>query len=270
MKIANYKYVLGSSAWFIGGYSDPVTNTQMRLAFSEKYKSPLDWREVKFFTSFMVLEFQFEKEDPKPGMMVPDYTAYAEWVAGLMTVLYGKLVYPLGFTESDGSYRMPVFDSKNIRKKNAPFYSSEVRADNPIELNLVNLEQIESLHSFDPLLHNMFMFYLDALYFYETKPVIAYLNLISIGEMLTANMTFTDAELYSESKIQFFKEVSDISPALKKEINEIKYQLLQVKKKILSRSSKARFTRYLPKRNERADIWIAQPRQSRNCFKSCL
>lgn len=130
-----------------------------------------------------------------------------EYICICLSVLFGKRFDYHGVLENFGNFHIPNFNNiEPIFNYKYYFNNHEVRKDLQIELELSNISKIGMLFedgnekSQNAL--NIFIaagrFYLSALRIFETEPEIAYLNLITCGEILSNFHKYSDEELMNE------------------------------------------------------------------------
>lgn len=123
----------------------------------------------------------------------PDYSSHLAAVAACMSVLFGKKFDVHGLTEDQGTFRTPdVSAFASICDPNLRFNSHEPRRAYPVKLDLSEFHSIRRLLLLDGDTHREAMvlvtaarFYMQALQTAERDPEVAYLHLITAGEVLT-------------------------------------------------------------------------------------
>jgi hypothetical protein len=120
-----------------------------------------------------------------------------------------------------------------------PQNSHAPRRDINVPLNLVEISRIEPLlrpgqdERFLTFLQTAGRFYLQALQNFEERPDVAYLNLITAGEVLSNYYSYDKDDLLDEDARGILRRISEASqdgPALAK---QIKSRLFQVKRRFL-------------------------------------
>lgn len=131
------------------------------------------------------------------GVVVPDYSPGGEAVAACMSVLFGKRFDMHGLIESTGLYRVPDFTTyASFCDRNLPFNSHRERGSFPVPLNLGEFRRIESMVLDDTdaprrsRLNAACKFYTQALRQAERNAEVAYLHLITAGEILSGRGLF--------------------------------------------------------------------------------
>lgn len=137
-------------------------------------------------------------------------------------------------------FRLPDYSLfQSLVQPRLPQNSHAPRRDIAVPLNLVEIGRIEPLlrpgqdPRFMTFLQTAGRFYLQALQNFEERPDVAYLNLITAGEVLSNYYSYDKDELLDEQVkdiIRQIAEASDNGPELAK---QIKGRLFQVKRRFL-------------------------------------
>lgn len=146
------------------------------------------------------------KTDPKEqeGAVIPSYDHVGDTVCALAAVLYGKRFDNHGPFESSGYYRLPNLDALNRPvDPTLPFNSHRPRVDLCIPLRIDELARLGPIlfPSAVPIqqrriLTNASKFYLQALQSSEHDIEVAYLHLITAGEILSSTCDASSEHLY--------------------------------------------------------------------------
>lgn len=167
-----------------------------------------------------VLAFRTEPTPKTPGVAVPDYSPMGEVICSYLAVLFGKRFDSHGLIEGSGLFHLPNLSAfGQLSNHMLPHNSHAPRVDFPVPMNLVELSRIERLFdgSADPKFLRTFRgsakFYLRALQTAEDDPEVAYLHLITAGEILS-NFRARDSEDLLDADIRqalqkIASEVSD-------------------------------------------------------------
>jgi hypothetical protein len=155
-----------------------------------------------------VCAFRTPAEEPAAGTVEPDYTVYGELICICLAVLFGKRFDNHGQLETGGMFFMPdlrVYGSRSA--PSLPQNTSAPRVDYSIPLNLTEVSRFESLLTGVGALHETkaartfggaAKFYLQALQSVEHDAEVAYLNLITAGEILSNFFDYPKAELLDD------------------------------------------------------------------------
>ena len=151
--------------------------------------------------SGFVLAFETEPYQKAPGVIIPTYDHVADAVCTCLAVLYGKRFDNHGALEWDGRHCLPDLTAFGaVSLPDMPWNTHAPRVDVGISLDLREFKRILPL--LDHKLHDQTQilafsgaarFYLRALQAAEQDPEVAYLHLITAGEIL-ANATHHNAE----------------------------------------------------------------------------
>lgn len=152
------------------------------------------WTDGPTSRSTYVLSFHAPGPERRPGVVVPDYSGAGDFAACTLSVLFGKRFEAHGALENCGMFRMPdvsVFGTTCF--PGLPHNTHAVRADVPVPLNLVEGRRLARLWNDEDITDKVaFAGFISAARFYQRAlvaadrdPEIAYLHLITAGEVLS-------------------------------------------------------------------------------------
>lgn len=190
--------------------------------------------------SAYVVAFETEPYRKEAGAIVPSYAWVGDVICIYLSILYGKRFDSHGILEGTGAFRVPDYSLfQSLIQPTLPQNSHVPRRDIDIPLNLVEIARIEPLlragqdGRFLTFLQTAGRFYLQALQSFEERPDIAYLNLITAGEVLSNYYSYDKDDLLDEQAkaiIRQIEEASDNGPELAR---QIKGRLFQVKRRFV-------------------------------------
>jgi hypothetical protein len=199
------------------------------------------WSEGPTSRSAFVLAFETEpeKDDPeRPVVVRPDYTGFGSLICAYLAVLFGKRFDCHGMIENDGRYHIPdLAQFGQLCNPALPQNSYQSRADFPVPLNLTEASRMEPLlaHylSNDQSLSAEFCgvfywaskFYLQALQTVERDPEVAYLHLVTAGEVLAEAQLFEKRSLLSD---EMEKRLGQIEREMRDGANTVNFILKQM------------------------------------------
>lgn len=206
------KMVLSTPARFVGEFEhDTVFISQ---AWSRKVPHQESTRTT------LVLAVHTQPDPDNPAFLIPDYSYIGEQMAHRMSLLFGKRFDCHGMTEGSGYYRLPDFSTLTNPSTSAlPIHSDAVRADWGVPLNLAELARLEPL-LFDstlPAAHRQTLdtatkFYAQAVKNFETDPEVAYLHLITAGEILAEAHHYEAEETLDATTRQYLERIQSQTP----------------------------------------------------------
>jgi hypothetical protein len=173
-------------------------------AWPPLYRGRRDWmrhQESPIGRTAMILAFRTEPARKAPGVIVPNYENAGDFVAAALSVLFGKRFDAHGPIEMSGRYGVPDMTRFAAPVDPAlPFNAGRPRVDYPVPLRLAEVRRISGL-LLDPasdsgelaIFHGAAAFYRRALQAVEDDPEMAYLHLITAGEILSAATPFDEA-----------------------------------------------------------------------------
>ena len=156
-----------------------------------------------------IVAFKTPPIEKASGIVVPDYTPIGEIICSYCSVLFGKRFDCHGLVEGSGMYRIPdVTSYSSVCNPIFPFNSHETRKSTPIPLNLDQLVSMESVifsstidFTLRTKLNAACKFYMQALTSAETNAEVAYLHLITAGELISSFFEFEKEEILDHSVI---------------------------------------------------------------------
>ena len=178
------KILLSTPSYFVGGYEEE--DFLLSIAFNRN--SRYDPRDLEHF----IFTIKTPPRDRSPGAIVPDYSATGDVLSIYLSILYGKRFDNHGLVESLGNFWLPNYLHTGSYDPDLPFNSRKPRPDLEIPLSLHEIKRIAPLlheGQLDPRFEHFLMsagrFYVHALQHAETQPEIAFLDLITCGEILS-------------------------------------------------------------------------------------
>ena len=157
--------------------------------------------------SAYIFVFKTESKD-KETVIIPDYSPMGELICSYLAVLFGKRFDSHGLLESNGFFNIPdLTQFGQFCNPHLPQNSHKVRVDFPVPLKLEEVCRIERL-LLDGTIDSKFLrafqgaskFYLLALQNAEHNPEVAYLHLITAGEILSNFHNYKKDQLQNAQK----------------------------------------------------------------------
>lgn len=190
--------------------------------------------------STYIVAFETEPHEKEVGSMLPNYAWVGDVICIYLSILYGKRFDSHGVIEGTGMFRLPDYSLfQSLIQPRLPQNSHAPRRDIVIPLNLVEIGRIEPLlrpgqdARFLTFLQTAGRFYLQALQNFEERPDVAYLNLITAGEVLSNYYNYDKDELLDEHATNILRQISEASDNGPELAKQIKGRLFQVKRKFL-------------------------------------
>jgi len=186
--------------------------------------------------------FAFETEpQPEGESALQEYHGADRWLCGFLSLLFGKRFDAHGLVESSGYYstpdhsQIPAFCNPTV-----PWNSSKPRANFPIQLNLVELRRLEPLLArpqIDDNLHRSFeaacRFYLQAVQAAESDAEVAYLHLITAGEILSNRQEYEVEDLIPDDILAALEKLSEVPDGGQAAASQLRQQLRQVRRRFV-------------------------------------
>ena len=236
-----HKYLLSTPVHIVGEYSseDILITHSWPDIMTPSHNNILKHR-GDIFPSYLVavLDIENNENDSSEVKRMPNYHYYGEMLSVSMTILFGKLFIHHGMIETNGLFSFPtdIDNSKRLHPSIEPFLN-EPRKDIPIELNLVNFELISPLFKQElninalKIFYTAGLFYVRSLQMIEVQPEIAFVDLVTTGEILSNFYNFPEELLYDTQTKILFDEILEYHPNPNKAINIIKNRFYQVRRK---------------------------------------
>ena len=153
--------------------------------------------ETHMSRSGYIVAFETPPIEKRPGTPVPDYSPTGEVVAAYLAVFFGKRFDCHGVLEGSGLYQIPDLGSYDTPcNPKLPFNSHHVRNCFTVPLELNKLSMIERVFVGATEVTNLSRlnaackFYMQALQNAENNTEVAYLHLITAGELLSGEFRY--------------------------------------------------------------------------------
>ena len=145
-----------------------------------------------------VIAFETLPVEMRPGVPVPDYSPTGDVLAAYLSVLFGKRFDCHGLLEGSGFYQIPEIGAYDTPcNPKLPFNSHDTRTCFAVPLEINQLSMIEGVligTSTDTAnlsrLNAACKFYMQALQNAEHNTEVAYLHLITAGEILSSDFRY--------------------------------------------------------------------------------
>jgi hypothetical protein len=211
------KLLISTPSHFVGQYENDVfrivnANENARV---NAYAPKTDERIYREYIEITVATPEY-KDDT---IVIPDYSQIGENFCIALSVLFGKRFDSHGLIQQHGWPYVPSVESiHQIYNKNLCFNSVNKRADYQIELSLENIKYIEHVlfeHDGDTAdAQSTFWyagrFYIQAIRIVEESPELAFLSLITAGEILASHFKYPIEELLDENTKQLLKQLKGL------------------------------------------------------------
>lgn len=150
-----------------------------------------------------------------PIIQIPEYSYFAEQLAAHLSVLYGKLFQSHGLIETNGHFRIPPdIQMPPTNLFTLPPFNHAPRRCAPVPLNLCEISRIRPLlkeavaeSDLGRMLFTAAKFYSRALVDMELQPELAYVNLVSCGEVISNCRTISYEDLYDDQLKSIFAAI---------------------------------------------------------------
>lgn len=217
------KLLISTPSHFVGQYENDIfrlaiANDNMRVS---PYAPRADERIYREYIEITVETPEYIKDT----IVIPDYSQIGENFCIALSVLFGKRFDFHGLIQQHGWPYIPSIESNHqIYNKNLCFNSPAERVDYQIELNLENVRLIESVlfeHDFEIAnAQSTFWyagrFYIQAIRTVEESPEIAFLSLITAGEILASHFEYPVEDLLDDNTKKLLNDLNELGELGKK------------------------------------------------------
>jgi Apea-like HEPN len=188
------RILISSTSRFVAEYeSAGVVITHAWPSFRNPTSS-LRMKESPLSRSAFMLSFIVREVPRRPGDIIPNYEGWGEIVCSLLSLLYGKRFDSHGRVQSHGSFFLPHLAQFNsLRIPKLPQNDHSPRSDIAVPLDLRQIARLSPILTRQvtdsakaTALKSAAKFYHQALQNGETDPEVAYLHLITAGEILAS------------------------------------------------------------------------------------
>lgn len=234
------KLLISTTSHFVGGYEEDGVMLALAWPGSGR-QTMMRWQEGPLSRSAFVFAFETPPLPRLPGTRIPDHSYLGGVICSCLAVLFGKRFDSHGSLENQGSFRVPELGSFAEPCNHVlPQNSHTPRADFPVPLDLAEASRIRRLITsvpLDPRFHETFQaaakFYLRALQAVERDPEVAYLNLITVGEILSNWNSFDDSTLLDAEMTECLDLIRKSGPDGPRIANRIRGRLYTIKRKFV-------------------------------------
>ena len=200
------KALISTTSRMVGEYENK--GIVITHAWPNVYDSSATFRmfETPLSRSGFIIAFETPPIEKRPGVIIPNYTPRGENICAYLSVLFGKRFDCHGLVEGTGFYQIPDLTAyTRICDPKLPFNSHEERNCFPVSLKIDQFSLIERVFTdttidatLMPRLNAICKFYMQALQNAEYNPEVAYLHLITAGEILSSFFEYSKEEILDE------------------------------------------------------------------------
>lgn len=153
-----------------------------------------------------VFAFHVPEKPAQAGDIVEDFSHVGDALCACLTVLFGKRFDHHGLIEGRGIFHVPnLVQFGHLCRHNLPHNSHSPRPDFAVPLNLAEVSRLLPLltgsldKKFSTTFHTCAKFYLQAIRNAESEPEVAYLHLITAGEILSNHYEYEKTDLLDDT-----------------------------------------------------------------------
>jgi len=214
------KALLSTTSHFVGEWEQGDILISLAWPDFSDQSGFIRWAEGPASRSAVVLAFETESIAGEPGIALPDYAPTADAICSYISLLFGKRFDNHGLIEASGYSHVPdlthyaaLCDSRLPQNSHVP------RADFPVPLNLAEITRIRALlldpavdATFSATFHAACKFYVQALQAFERDAEVAYLHLVTAGEILSGFQKHGDDVLLAEETVKALRRIREELP----------------------------------------------------------
>jgi hypothetical protein len=208
------KFLISTTSYFTGEYHGADLLIAHSWANFGAYRTRVQMEETPLSRSGFIIAFRTEPVEEAAGVPIPDYGQIGEVICSLLAVLYGKRFDFHGAIEHTGLFQTPDLSThEQVCDPTLPFNSHKPRTTSPALLELRHFERTDHMirgAGSRPLITKLLAacrYYMLALQTAENEPEIAYLNLITVGEILSTIAQYSAEELLSDELVADLNEI---------------------------------------------------------------
>jgi hypothetical protein len=254
---------VSTTSRLVGEFSDSgILLTHAWPSFGDRFASGR-WEEGPVSRSAYVLAFLTAPYEKAAGVAVPDYSDYGTYVASLLSVLFGKRFDSHGSIQNSGMFNLPDLTKLNTPcVPRLPQNSHQPRPDLSFPLNLTEVRRLmpilgssqstdeKAVHAFQAAS----LFYMRALQAYESDPEVAYLHLITSGEIVSNAAIPKKAKLLDAEMEEIVADIEKTMPNGTAIGKKIRSHIFQVKRRFIALFLKYVDDQFFAKRESEYDF----------------
>ncbi|HEY7327884.1 MAG TPA: hypothetical protein VH592_09605 [Gemmataceae bacterium] len=238
-----HKFLISTPSRFVGEFESPdvlITHVWSGV-FSQTDRHALNLQPGPYCRNYYIIVCNIPLPEQKEGqgLVYPNFRSLGEHFCACLSFFFGKRFDFHGLIESNGMFQAP--DLSNVRFVELSYsgpYNHESRKDLGIELNLAHFGRISRLF-LDPSLNRDFRnvlfaaarFYHRSLQIFDLEPDVAYLDLITCGEILCNHTNYPDTTLYDPDVLAALDKLRVVPDGGEEAYGRVKGSLRQIKRK---------------------------------------
>jgi hypothetical protein len=230
-----HKFLISTPSRFVGEFeSSDLLITHAWPTFQGD-RDALGLRPGPYSRNYYVIIFRIP---PPDNQLRPNYRPLGERICASLGFLFGKRFDFHGVIESDGMFHAPDMSVRVVELSESGPYNHRPRKDLDIELNLTHFGKISALfvggnmpQVFLNVLFAAAMFYQRSLQIFDLEPGLAYLDLITCGEILCNHTNYPDTSLYDPDVLDALEKLRSVPNAGDAAYRKLKGSLRQIKRR---------------------------------------
>lgn len=237
-----HKLLISTTSRLVGEYeSDSILISHAWQHFSSSSVRARESESPASRNAFVVV-IRTESVDKKTVIMFPDYSHVGDMICAYLSVLFGKRFDFHGLTEGSGMFNAPDMSLySSLCNHKLVFNSHSPRTCFPVPLNMAHFSVLEDIFNgtkldrgFITKLRAACKFYLQALQNAEHEPEVAYLHLITAGEIISGHFEFEANKLIDSDMLESLSSIEEGLENGKKIARQIISRLFSVKRKFIN------------------------------------
>jgi Apea-like HEPN len=236
------KILISASGRFTGEFVSQ--NLLLTHAWPPFHTGRRDWfrEDTPLSRTALMLSFRTIRSPQLAGHEIPNYEPAGHIVSSVLSVLFGKRFDTHGPVEMSGSFGAPDLSQFAIPNNRAlPHNSQRGRVDYPVPLEVGEAKRVQMLFLGDHLDEKSRKVFLTAARFYqralqavEDDPEVAYLHLITAGEIIATHKTFDEDNCLDKKTLEVLARIQREMEGGDRVVRYLRGQLRGIKRRFVS------------------------------------
>ena len=235
-----HKILISTTSRMVGEYSNEGMLISHAWPCKHDHHATIRFLETPASRTGFVLAF--ETPPREKSIVIPDYSPTGDAVCSYLSVLFGKRFDCHGLTEGSGFYNIPNLNLfSTLCDQSLSFNSHRPRNDFVVPLRMENfgamlsvLEKLQKEPGLENKLRAACNFYMQSLKNAEQNIEVAYLHLVSAGEVLSSVFTYEEQALYDEETRRDLSRIRTELSNGEKVANRLSRKMYWVKRRFIN------------------------------------
>jgi hypothetical protein len=231
-----HKFLISTPSRFVGEFESPDLLITHAWSSFRSDRDALGLRPGPYSRNSYIIICRIP---PPEGQVRPNYRPLGERFCASLGFLFGKRFDFHGVIESDGMFHAPdLSNTRPVELSDSGPYNHHPRKDLKIPLNLTQSGKISRLfldrsvpQDFLNVLFAAARFYHRSMQIFDLEPDVAYLDLITCGEILCNHTNYPDNALYDPDVLAALDKLRAVPDGGDEAYRRLKGNLRQIKRK---------------------------------------